>query len=84
MIDTWLLATFCFSILAICAFLRVIRGQNRYDRAVAAGTGITISAGAAIFACIGTGSLAVLDVSIAIIAIACIGVYAYASTGVKR
>jgi multisubunit Na+/H+ antiporter MnhF subunit len=70
MIDTWLLAAFCFTLLMLGALVRVVRTRNRHDRHLAALVAITIGSAAGLTLCIALGSLTVLAITI-ILALLC-------------
>ena len=66
MIDTWLFAALCFSVLAVLALLRVIPGPERNDRLVSFTAAITLAAAAALVLSISSGNLFILDAAIII------------------
>ena len=61
MIDTWLVAALCFTLLTFGALFRVNRARTWYDGLVAAVVAITLAAGAGLFLSITLGNLLVLD-----------------------
>jgi multisubunit Na+/H+ antiporter MnhF subunit len=64
MIDTWLFAALCFSLLAVFALLRVIPGPEQNDRLVSFTAAITLAAAAALVLSISSGNLFILDAAI--------------------
>jgi multisubunit Na+/H+ antiporter MnhF subunit len=69
MIDTWLLATFCFLLLTAGALVRVLWTKTRYDRYVAALVAVTAAGSAGLCLSIALGSLLVLDVMVILVLI---------------
>ena len=83
MIDTWLFASLCFFVLAVCAAIRIIPGPTLFDRLVAGNTAITIAIIGGLVASISSGNFLLLELvivfsiicyaTIAIIGIKCRG-----------
>ena len=65
MIDTWLFASLCFFILAICAAIRIIPGPTLFDRLVAVNTAVTIAIMGGLAASISYGNFLILELVIA-------------------
>ena len=70
MIDTWLLATFCFLLLTAIVLARVYRAKTRYDRYVAALVAVTAAGTAGLCLSIALGTLLVLDVTVILMLVA--------------
>lgn len=64
MIDTWLLASACFALLALGALFRVVRTKSRNDRYLAALVAITTGSAAGLSLCISLETLLVADITI--------------------
>lgn len=78
MIDTWLFAAFCLSLLAAGAFIRVLRTGTRHDRFLAAMVAVTIGSAAGLTVSISLGTLLVLDATIVIALLCFAGLIAFA------
>jgi multisubunit Na+/H+ antiporter MnhF subunit len=70
MIDTWLFAAFCSSLLAAGAFFRVFRAGTRHDRFLAAMVAVTTGSAAGLVLSIAMGTLLILDATI-VLALLC-------------
>jgi multisubunit Na+/H+ antiporter MnhF subunit len=70
MIDTWLFAAFCSSLLAAGAIVRVLRAGTRHDRFLAAMVAVTTGSVAGLALSISMGTLLVLDATI-VLALLC-------------
>jgi multisubunit Na+/H+ antiporter MnhF subunit len=78
MIDTWLLAAFCLSLLMLGALVRVVRIKNRNDRHLAAMVAITIGSSAGLTLSVALGTVLILDLTIILALLGFAGIIALA------
>lgn len=79
MIDTWLLAALCLSVLTAGALVRVVRTRNRHDRHLAAMVAVTIGSAAGLTLSITLSTLVVLDITIILALLCFAGIIALAT-----
>jgi len=77
MIDTWLTAAVLLVLLALGALIRMLRNSGQHDRLLAALLTVIFGSAAGLMLCISMGSLLVLDATIIIALICCIGIIAW-------
>jgi len=77
MIDTWLTAAVLFALVTVGTLIRLFRASGRHDRILAALLAVTFGSAAGLLLTIGMGTLVILDATIVISLICCIGILAW-------
>ena len=81
MIDTWLFAAFCFSLLTLAVLVRMLRSRTRNDRYLAAMVAVTVISAAGLTLSITAGTLVILDATIILVLLCFAGIIARAKFG---
>ena len=74
MIDTWLTAAVLFALITVGALIRLLRASGQHDRILAALLTITFGSAAGLLLTISMGTHFILDATIVISLICCIGI----------